>query len=72
VASQLEFVITLDLLWLLYDCSYNSVDFWFTVVLDPAIYENASGGAAWFPHYISRRPKYAIGENPHFSPNHGR
>jgi hypothetical protein len=35
-------------------------------------YENASGGAAWFPHYVSGRLKYAIGENPHFSPNHGR
>jgi hypothetical protein len=50
------------------------VDFWFTIVLDPVFipYENASGGAAWFPHYVSGRPKYAIGDNPHFSPNHGR
>jgi hypothetical protein len=27
---------------------------------------------AWFPHYVSGRLKYAIGENPHVSPNHGR
>jgi hypothetical protein len=47
---------------------------WFTIVLDPGFipYENASGGAAWFPHYVSGRLKYAIGENPHFSPIHGR
>jgi hypothetical protein len=47
------------------------VDFWFTVVLDPTSipYVNASGGAARFPHYVSGRLKYAIGENPHVSPN---
>jgi mediator of RNA polymerase II transcription subunit 14 len=50
------------------------VDFWFIVVLDPASipYVNASGGAAWFPHYVSGRLKYAFGENPHVFPNHGR
>jgi hypothetical protein len=50
------------------------VDLWFTIVLDLASipYKNASGGATWFPHYVSGRLKYAIGENPHFSPNHGR
>jgi hypothetical protein len=50
------------------------VGLWFTIALDPAFipYENASGGAAWFPHYVSGRPKYAIGEILHFSPNHGR
>ena len=74
MASQLEFLLLLQTYrWLLYDRPHNPVDFWFTIVLDPASipYVNASGGAAWFPHYVSRRPKYAIGENPHFSPNHG-
>ena len=48
--------------------------FWFTVVLDTASipYVNASGGAACSPHCVSGRLKYAIGENPHVSPSHGR
>jgi hypothetical protein len=49
VASQFEFLLLLQTYrWLLYDCPQNPVDFWFTVVLDPALllFENASGGAA--------------------------
>jgi hypothetical protein len=50
------------------------VDFWFTVVLDPASipYVKACGGADWFPHCVSGRLKYAFGENSHVSHNHGR
>ena len=50
------------------------MDFWFTVVLDPASipYVNASGGATCFSHCVSGTLKYTIGENPHVSPNHGR
>jgi hypothetical protein len=46
VASQFEFLLLLQTYWwLLYDHPHNPVDFWFTVVLDPA-FENASSGAA--------------------------
>jgi hypothetical protein len=71
VASQPEFLLLLQTYrWLLYDRPHNPVDFWFTVVLDPASipYVNASGGAACFPHCVSGRLKYANGENLH----HGR
>jgi hypothetical protein len=54
-------------MWLLYDCSPNSVDFWFVVGLDPASipYVNARGGATCFHHCVSGRLKYANSENLH-------
>jgi len=52
-----------------YDRPHNAVDFGLTVVLDPASipHVNAAGGAAWLPHCVSVRLKYAFGENPHMS-----
>jgi hypothetical protein len=52
----------------------KAVFVYITCEVDPASipYVNASSGAAWFPHCVSGRLKYAIGENPHVSPNHGR
>ncbi|XP_057826990.2 mediator of RNA polymerase II transcription subunit 14 [Cryptomeria japonica] len=52
-----------------YDRPHNAVDFGLTVVLDPANIPqvNAAGGAAWLPHCVSVRLKYAFGENPHMA-----
>ena len=52
-----------------YDRPHKAVDFGLTVVLDPASipHVNAAGGAAWLPHCVSVRLKYAFGENPHMS-----
>jgi ribose/xylose/arabinose/galactoside ABC-type transport system permease subunit len=36
------------------------------------LFVNANGATAWFPHHVFGRLKYVIGENPHFSPIHGR